>query len=144
MCIDGDSEELDEEQTSRFRSSVLESCKGTRTQKRKIVETIIETSKALSVTERRLRSDELESHQEEVKKPEEQASAVTQTAEFPESALTTADSPHDGREEEIAKFGGDIIRNVSIVNNLNATSEGLWLGGNKNRVTSTDEMRAEH
>ena len=28
MCIDGDSEELDEEQTSRFRSSVLESCKG--------------------------------------------------------------------------------------------------------------------
>ena len=136
--------ELDEEQTSRFRSSVLESCKGTRTQKRKIVETIIETSKALSVTERRLRSDESESHQEEVKKPEEQASAVTQTAEFPESALTTADSPHDGREEEIAKFGRDTIRNVSIVNNLNATSEGLWLGGNKNRVTSTDEMRAEH
>ena len=144
MCIDGDSKELDEEQTSRFRSSVLESCKGTRTQKRKIVETIIETSKALSVTERRVRSDESESHQEEVKKPEEQASAVTQTAEFPESALTTADSPHDGREEEIAKFGGDTIRNVSIVNNLNATSEGLWLGGNKNRVTSTDEMRAEH
>ena len=50
----------------------------------------------------------------------------------------------DGREEEIAKFGGDTVRNVSIVNNLNATSEGLWLGGNKNRVTSTDEMRAEH
>ena len=144
MCIDGDSKELDEEQTSRFRSSVLESCKGTRIQKRKIVETIIETSKALSGTERRVRSDESESHQEEVKKPEEQASAVTQTAEFPESALTTADSPHDGREEEIAKFGGDTVRNVSIVNNLNATSEGLWLGGNKNRVTSTDEMRAEH
>ena len=144
MCIDGDSKELDEEQTSRFRSSVLESCKGTRTQKRKIVETIIETSKALSVTERRVRSDESESYQEEVKKPEEQASAVTQTAEFPESALTTADSPHDGRVEEIAKFGGDTIRNVSIVNNLNATSEGLWLEGNKNRVTSTDEMRAEH
>ena len=93
-CIDGDSEELDEEHTSRFRSSELESCKGTRTQKRKVVETIIETSKALSVTERRVRSDELESHQEEVKKPEEQASAVTQTAEFPGSALTTADSPH--------------------------------------------------
>ena len=66
MCIDGDSKELDEEQTSRFTSSVLESCKGTRTQKRKIVETIIETSKALSVTERRVRSDESESHQEEV------------------------------------------------------------------------------
>ena len=96
------------------------------------------------MTERRVRSDESESHHEEVKKPEEQASAVTQTAEFPESALTTADSPHDGREEEIAKFGGDTIRNVSIVNILNATSEGLWLGGNKNRVTSTDEMRAEH
>ena len=54
MCIDGDSEELDEEQTSRFRSSVLEFCKGTLTQKRKIVETIIETSKALSVIERRV------------------------------------------------------------------------------------------
>ena len=115
-----------------------------RTQKRKVVEAIVETSKALTVTERRVRSDESESHQEEVKKPEEQASAVTQTAEFPESALTTADSPHDGREEEIAKFGGDTIRNVSIVNNLKATSEGFWLGGNKNRVTSTDEMRAEH
>ena len=125
MCIDGDSKELDEEQTSRFRSSVLQSCKGTRTQKRKIVETIIETYKTLSVTERRVRSDESESHQEELKKLEEQASAVTQTAEFPESALTTADSLHDGREEEIAKFGGDTIRNVSIVNNLNATSEGL-------------------
>ena len=71
MCIDGDSKELDEEQTSRFRSSVLESCKGTWTQKRKISETIIETSKALSVTERRVRSDESESHHEEVKKPEE-------------------------------------------------------------------------
>ena len=55
----------------------------------------------------------------------------------------------DGREEEMAKFGGDTIRketvfrNVSIVNNLNATSEGFWLGGNKDRVTRTDEMRAE-
>ena len=56
----------------------------------------------------------------------------------------------DGREEEIAKFGGEttrmetVFRNVSIVNNLNATSEGFWLGGNKNRVTRTDEMRAEY
>ena len=91
-CIDGESEELDEEQTSRFRSSVLESRKRTRTQKRKVVETIVETSKALTVTERSVRGDVSESHQEEVKKPEEQASAVTQTAEFPESALTTADS----------------------------------------------------
>ena len=52
------------------------------------------------------------------------------------------------REEEIAKFGGDTIRketvfrNVSIVNNLKATSEGFWLGGNKNRVTRMDEVRA--
>ena len=66
--------------------------KRTRTQKRKVVEAIVETSKALSVTERRVRSDESESHQEEVKKPEEQASVVTQTAEFPESASTTVDS----------------------------------------------------
>ena len=56
----------------------------------------------------------------------------------------------DGREEEIAKFDGDTIRketvfrNVSIVNNLKATSEGFWLGGNKNRVTRTDEMRTEY
>ena len=47
----------------------------------------------LTVTERRVRSDVSESHQEEVKKPEEQASVVTQTAEFPESASTTVDSP---------------------------------------------------
>ena len=131
-CIDGDSKGLDEEQTSRFRSSVLESRKRTRTQKRKVVEAIVETSKALTVTERRVRSDVSESHQEEVKKPEEQASAVTQTAEFPESASTTADS-HRGElrsmcAREIAKFDGDTIRkemvfrNVSIVNNLKATS----------------------
>ena len=55
----------------------------------------------------------------------------------------------DGREEEIAKFGGDTIRketvfrNVNIITNLNATSEGFWLGGNKNRVTRTGELRAE-
>ena len=45
------------------------------------------------MTERRARSDESESHQEEVNKPEEQASVVTQTAEFPESVSTTVDSP---------------------------------------------------
>ena len=58
----------------------------------------------------------------------------------------------DDREEEIAnaKFDGDTIRketvfrNVSIVNNLKATSEGFWLGVNKNRVTHMDEMRAEY
>ena len=72
---------------------MLESRKGTRTQKRKVVEAIVETSKALRVTERRVRGDVSESHQEEVKKPEEQASAVTQTAEFPELASSTADSP---------------------------------------------------
>ena len=92
-CIDGVSVELDGEQTSSFRSSVIESRKGTRTQKRKVVETIVEASKVLTVTERRVRSDVSESHQEEVKKPEEQASVVTQTAEFPESASTTVDSP---------------------------------------------------
>ena len=69
--------------------------KRTRTQKRKVVETIVETSKVLTVTERRVRSDVSESHQEEVKKPEEQASVVTQTAQFPESASTTVDSPRD-------------------------------------------------
>ena len=53
----------------------------------------------------------------------------------------------DDHEEEMTKFDGDIIRketvfrNVSIVNNWKATSEGFWLGGNKNRVTRTDEMR---
>ena len=67
--------------------------KGTRTQKRKVVEAIVETSKALTVTERRVRSDVSELHQEEVRKPEERASAVTETAEFPETASTTADSP---------------------------------------------------
>ena len=92
-CTDGYSEELDGEQTSRFRSSVIESRKGTRTQKGKVVEAIVETSKALTVTERRVRGDVSESHQEEVKKPEEQASVVTQTAEFPESASTTVDPP---------------------------------------------------
>ena len=50
-CIDGDSEELDEERTLRFRSSMIESRKGTRTQKRKVVEAIVETSKMLTVTE---------------------------------------------------------------------------------------------
>ena len=55
----------------------------------------------------------------------------------------------DDRKEEIAKFDGDTIRketvfrNVSIVNNLKATSEGFWLGVNKNRVARKDEMRAE-
>ena len=44
------------------------------------------------MTERRVRSDVSESHQEEVKKPEERASAVSETAEFPESASTTANS----------------------------------------------------
>ena len=92
-CIVGDSEELDEEQTLRFRSSVGESRERTRTQKRKVVEAIVETSKALTVTERRIRSDVSELHQEEAKKPEERASAVTETAEFPESASTTANSP---------------------------------------------------
>ena len=72
---------------------MIESRKGTRTQKGKVVEAIVDTSKALTVTERRVRSDVSESHQEEVKKLEEQASVVTQTAEFPESASTTVDSP---------------------------------------------------
>ena len=51
----------------------------------------------------------------------------------------------DGREEKIAKFDGDTIRketvfrNVSIVDNLKATSEGSWFGGKKNRVTRTDK-----
>ena len=81
---------MDEEQTSMFRSSVLEPRKGTRTQKRKVVEAFVETSKALTVTERRVRGDVSESHQEEVKKLEEQASAVTQTAEFPESASSAS------------------------------------------------------
>ena len=48
--------------------------------KGKVVKAIVETSTALTVTERRVRSDVSESHQEEVKKPEEQASVVTQTA----------------------------------------------------------------
>ena len=81
-CVDGDSEELDEEQTSRFRSSVLESRKGTRTQKRKVVEAIVETST-------RVRNDVSKSRQEEVK----QTSVVTQTAEVQETASTTGDSP---------------------------------------------------
>ena len=51
-CIDGDRVDLDGEQTSRFRSSVIESRKGTRTQKGKVVVAIVETSKALTVTER--------------------------------------------------------------------------------------------
>ena len=90
-CTDGDSEELDEEQTSRFRPSVLEPREGTRTLNRKVVEAIVETFKALTVTERRVRRDESES-QQGVKKPEEQTSAVTQTAQFQEAASTTADS----------------------------------------------------
>ena len=53
-----------------------------------VVEAIVEASKALTVTERRVRNDVSESHQEEVKKPEERESAVTETA-----ASTTADSP---------------------------------------------------
>ena len=50
----------------------------------------------------------------------------------------------------MAKFDGDtvrkvtVFRNVSIVNKLKATSEGFWLGGNKNRVTRTDNMRAKY
>ena len=91
-CIDGDRVESDGEQTSRFRFSVIESRKGSRTQKGKVVEAIVETSKEVTVTERRVRSDVSESHQEEVKKPEEQASVVTQTAEFPDSTPTTVDS----------------------------------------------------
>ena len=56
----------------------------------------------------------------------------------------------DDREEVIAKFDGDTIkketvfRNVSIVNNLKATSEGFGYGGNRNRVTRTSEMRTEY
>ena len=151
-CIDGDSEELDEEQTSRFRSSVLESRKGTRTQKRKVVEAIVETSKALTVTERRVRGDVTESHQDEVKKAEEQASAVTQTAEFPESASSTADSPRGELRSMCARRprGGNCevrwrhYQEGDGVQDLKATSEGFWLGGNKNRVTRTDEMRTEY
>ena len=68
----------------------------------------------------RVRSDVSGSHQEEVKKPEEQASVVTQTAEFPESASTTVDSPRqvevnvckDDHQEKIAKFGGGIHKVV--------------------------------
>ena len=92
-CIDGHSDELDQEQTSMVRSSVQESRKKTRTQKREVVEAIVETSKALTVTERRVRGDVSESHQNDVKKHVEQASAVTQTAEFPETVSTTAKSP---------------------------------------------------
>ena len=52
-------------------------------------------------------------------------------------------------EEEMAKFDGDTIRketvfkNVSIVNILKATSEGFWLGRNKNRVTRMDAMQEQ-
>ena len=68
-----------------------------------------------------------------MKKSEAQASAVTQTAEFPETASSTAGSPRGELrsmcarmtdEEEMAKFDGDTIRketvfrNVSIVNNF--------------------------
>ena len=33
---------------------------------------------------------------------------------------------------------------LGTVNNSTATSEGSWLGGNKDRVTRTDEIRAEY
>ena len=58
----------------------------------------------------------------------------------------------DDHEEEIAKFDGDTVKMVmvneestflSTVNNVKATSKGFWLGGNKDRVTRTDETRAE-
>ena len=88
--------------------------------------------------ERRVRSDVSESHQEEVKKPEEQASVVTQTAEFPESASTTVDSPRgklrsmcargeicdvrwrhyqEGDElapEQFRRFGREVVRRPSV------------------------------
>ena len=62
----------------------------------------------MTVTERRVRSDVSESHQEEVKKPEEQAS-VTQIAEFPESASTTVPT----RQVEV-RFGREVVRRPSV------------------------------
>ena len=88
------------------------------------------------MTERRVRSDVSESHQEEVKKPEEQASVVTQTAEFPESASTTVDSPRGKlrsmcarmtTRRKIAKFGGGTIKKVmNWHENSSADLEEKW------------------
>ena len=59
----------------------------------------------------------------------------------------------DDYEEEIAKIDGDTVKKemvnehstfLSTVNNLQATSEGFWFGGNKDRATRTDEMRAAY
>ena len=55
----------------------------------------------------------------------------------------------DDNEEEIAQFDGEIVKKVMIndastflstVNNLKVPQEGFWLGGDKYRVTRTDEI----
>ena len=55
----------------------------------------------------------------------------------------------DDNEEEIAQFDGETVKKVMIneastflstVNNLKAPPERFWLGGDKYRVTRTDEI----
>ena len=55
----------------------------------------------------------------------------------------------DDHEEEIAQFDGEIVKKMiindasnflSTVKNLKVQPEGFWLGGNKNRVTRTDDV----
>ena len=69
--------------------------KRARTQKGKVVKTIVETSNVLTVIERRVRSDVSESHQEEVKKSEEQASVKWRNLQSSQSRRRRQWIPHE-------------------------------------------------
>ena len=75
------------------------------------------------MTVRRVRGDVSESHQEEVKKLEEQASVVRQTAKVPRDGVDNSGLASWGvevnvckgdHEEEIAKFDEDTIRKETV------------------------------
>ena len=88
--------------------------------RREVVEAVVETFQALTETERRVRSDVSELHQEEVKKPGSERVRWTETAELvpivsvDNSGLASWEVEvnvcKDDREVEIAKFDGDTIR----------------------------------
>ena len=76
-----------------------------------------------------------------MKKHKEQASAVTETAEFPETGRLPK---FDGTVNKVMVNEEWNFIFLSTHNSVKATTEGFWLGGNKDRVTRTDEMRAEY
>ena len=86
--------------------------------------------------------------QEEVKKLEEQESAINVACPMEDEA-SWAITCKGGHEEEITQFDGEIVKKMMIneistflsnVDNVKISPERIRLGGNQDRVTCTDEI----